>query len=163
MKGYHFFYGCCIVIFAACTEKTGKTNTIFNPAPDTLATRLKGTWRLRLAETVTDGKHAVQDYSQGQQMIKIINETHFAFLKHDLDPDRAGKNNFDAGGGTYRLVGDQYIESLDFYADRNWEGKSFTFKIQIKGDTLIQTGIEKVEEAGVDRTITETYVRENKQ
>jgi hypothetical protein len=123
------------------------------------AVAIKGTWRLLSATTVTKGVSAFHDFTKDSQMIKIINDDHFAFLKHDLKLNKEGKNNFDAGGGKYKLEGDQYTESLDFYNDKNWEGKTFIFKVKILNDTLFQTGIEKVEAAGVDRSITEKYLK----
>ena len=92
-------------------------------------------------------------------MIKIINDTHFAFLKHDVPVAKDSTNHFDAGGGRYTLSGDKYIEYLDYYSDKNWEGKPFTFTVSLKGDSLIQTGVEKVEKENIDRTIIEKYVR----
>lgn len=121
---------------------------------------LNGTWTLISATTVEKGKSTITDFTKGQRMIKIINDAHFAFLRHDLKLNKEGKNNFDAGGGRYTLAGDQYTEFLDYYSDKNWEGKTFKFTIRIQNDTLIQTGIEQVEAAGVDRTITERYIRE---
>jgi hypothetical protein len=41
-----------------------------------------------------------------------------------------------------------------------WEGNDFSFVVTVKNDTLIQRGIEKVKEAGVDRMNIEMYVRE---
>lgn len=90
-------------------------------------------------------------------MIKIINGTHFAFLKHSTQKDSA--LNFDAGGGRYTLIGNNYTEHLDFYNDRNWEDKAFNFTVTVKNDTLIQRGVEKVEKAGIDRIIIEKYVK----
>ncbi|WP_219226538.1 hypothetical protein [Pedobacter antarcticus] len=149
---------CCLAVCISCTNQ--KSEKQADNDKNELGAQLKGSWRLLSAVTLENGKTTVQDYSKAQKMIKIINDDHFAFLKHDLKPDTAGKNNFDAGGGSYKLIGDQYTESLDFYNDPNWEGKSFTFTIKIQGDTLVQTGVEKVEKAGVDRTITEKYLRE---
>jgi hypothetical protein len=138
-------------ILVACTNENDKKNE--------LTAQLQGSWRLRSAITVENGQEKFSDYSKDQEMIKIINGTHFSFLKHDLKLNKEGENNFDAGGGRYKLVGEEYTEFLDFYNDKNWEGKSFNFKIKIQNDTLVQTGIEKVESAGVDRTITERYVK----
>jgi len=121
--------------------------------------QLTGTWKLLSGTTVEKGKSTVTDYTKDQEMIKIINDTHFAFVKHSLVVGPDGKNAFDAGGGRYQLSGDQYTEYLDYFSDKNWEGKTFTFKVSIQQDTLIQTGIEKVEAAGIDRTITEKYLR----
>lgn len=149
---------CCLAACISCTNQ--KSEKQGDNDKNELGAQLKGSWRLLSAVTLENGKTTVQDYSKAQKMIKIINDDHFAFLKHDLKSDKTGKNNFDAGGGSYKLIGDQYTESLDFYNDPNWEGKSFTFTIKIQGDTLVQTGVEKVEKAGVDRTITEKYLRE---
>jgi hypothetical protein len=122
-------------------------------------TRIKGTWKLISGTKIAKGLRTFTDYTKDQNMIKIINDTHFAFLKHNLKPDAEGRNNFDAGGGRYKLAGEQYTEYLDYYHDKNWEGKTFTFKVSIKNDTLIQTGIEKIEAAGIDQTIIEKYLK----
>lgn len=131
--------------------KQGKKSTVEN------AVNLIGTWQLVSGTTITKGVRSFTDYTKNQRMIKIINGSHFAFLKHNTQKDSALK--FDAGGGSYILKGNKYTEYLDFYNDRNWEGKSFAFTIAIKNDTLLQKGIEKVEKEGIEREIIEKYVR----
>jgi hypothetical protein len=126
------------------------------------AIRLNGTWRLVSGTTITRGVSSFTDYTKETYMIKVINNNHFAFLKHDLHPPKDSSNHFDAGGGSYTLSGDQYTEHLDYYSDRNWEGKTFPFTVTISNDTLIQRGMEKVENEGIDREIIERYVREAK-
>src|SRR5476651_137774 len=121
--------------------------------------RLNGTWQLVSGVTITKGVSSFTDYSKNQRMIKIINDTHFAFLKHDLRTRKDSSNHFDAGGGSYTLKGDQYTEHLDYYSDKNWEDKAFNFTVRLKGDTLIQQGLEKVENEGIDRIIIEKYVK----
>jgi hypothetical protein len=121
--------------------------------------RLTGTWQLLSETTITKGVAAVTDYTTGQRMIKIINDTHFAFLRHGLGAARDSSNGFDAGGGSYTLSGDQYTEHLDYYNDKHWEGKTFTFTVSLDKDTLIQRGMEKVEGTGIDREIIEKYLR----
>ena len=123
------------------------------------ALRLNGTWRLVSGTTITKGVSTVTDYTKESTMIKIINDTHFAFLKHDLNSPKDSSNHFDAGGGSYTLTGDQYTEHLDYYSSRNWEGKTFPFTVSISNDTLIQRGMEKVEAENIDREIIERYVR----
>jgi hypothetical protein len=121
--------------------------------------RLNGTWQLVSGMTIT-GKDTVP-YAGDFKMIKIINDTHFAFLRHDNHPPKDSSNHFDAGGGNYTLSGNQYTEHLDYYVDRNWEGKPFTFTVEMRNDTLVQTGIEKVDAAHIDHIIIEKYVRVN--
>lgn len=124
--------------------------------------RLIGTWQLISGTTITGGVSSFTDYTKNQRMIKIINNSHFSFLKHDLNAPKDSANNFDAGGGSYSLAGNQYTEHLDYYKDRNWEGKTFSFTVTINNDTLIQRGVEKVEKAGVEREIIEKYIRAKK-
>jgi len=126
----------------------------------TATLRLNGTWRLVSGTTITKGVSTVTDYTKDSRFIKIINDDHFAFLKHDLNSPKDSSNHFDAGGGAYTLEGNKYTEHLDYYSDRNWEGKPFQFTVTISNDTLIQRGMEKVENENIDREIIERYVRE---
>ena len=92
-------------------------------------------------------------------MIKIINQDHFAFLRHDLAQGKDSTTLYVSGGGRYTLEGDQYTEYLEFCTAREWEGHTFQFTVSIQNDTLIQQGRERIESLGVDRLNTETYVR----
>lgn len=120
---------------------------------------ITGTWRLVSGATITGKDSTITDYTKSLSMIKIINDSHFAFLKHDVNSPKDSSNHFDAGGGSYTLEGDKYTEHLDYYSDRGWEGKTFSFTVRISNDTLIQSGREKVESEGIDREIIERYVR----
>ncbi len=64
-----------------------------------------------------------------------------------------------SGGGTYSLNDSTYIEHLEYCSAREWEGNDFSFTITLKNDTLIQSGVEKVESTGINRFNTEKYVR----
>lgn len=144
MKRIYPLFIWLVLLTVAC--QNNKTSTI----------DLNGTWQLVSGVTITKGVSVVTDYTKNQKMLKIINGTHFAFLKHSTQKDSA--LNFDAGGGSYTLVGDQYTEHLDFYNDRNWEGKAFKFTVSLNNDTLIQKGLEKVEKENIDRIIIEKYL-----
>ncbi len=135
----------CAALLASCSR----------PTP----LRLDGTWRLISGTIITKGDSTVTDYTKGQDMIKIINDSHFAFFKHGLGAMRDSAGNFDAGGGSYTLEGNKYTERLDYYSDKAWEGKTFDFTVTINNDTLIQRGIEKVEKENIDREIIEKYLR----
>jgi len=156
MKQHLLFFAICLSMIASCTRDPGKKGNADSPVK---SSALKGTWKLVSGSKLSKGLTTVTDYTRDQQMIKIINDSHFAFLKHSLKLDAADRNNFDAGGGRYQLSGNQYTEFLDYYNDKNWEGKAFTFTVTIKNDTLIQTGVEKIEGEGIDQTITEKYVK----
>ena len=117
-----------------------------------------GTWRLLSGTTIEKGDTVVTDYTKNLSFIKIINDTHFAFVKHDLTNGK-GTADFGAGGGRYVLTDSAYTEHLEYCNDRQWEGHDFAFTITLKNDTLTQTGVEKVPDAGIDRLNIEQYVR----
>ena len=119
-----------------------------------------GTWKLISGTTIEKGDTTTTYYDKNLSFIKIINDTHFAFLNHDI---QKGKDSataaYSSGGGSYTLHDSTYTEHLEYCSDRQWEGNDFKFTIRIKNDTLTQTGIEKVESAGVDRLNIERYAR----
>ncbi|HEX5169982.1 MAG TPA: hypothetical protein VFW11_12480 [Cyclobacteriaceae bacterium] len=123
------------------------------------ANPLEGTWQLISGTLIEKGDTTVTDYTKNISMIKVINKTHFAFLNHDLNMGQDSTATFVAGGGPYNLNGDQYTEFLIYCSDRQWEGNEFHFTIKVENDTLTQTGVEKVESAGVDRINMEKYVK----
>lgn len=118
-----------------------------------------GTWKLLSGTLISKGDTSVTDYTKGQSFIKIINDTHFAFLLHDLGGRGDSTTVYTSGGGRYDLVGDKYTEHLEYCNDRQWEGHDFSFKITIRNDTLVQQGIEEVASAGVSQMNIEKYVR----
>jgi hypothetical protein len=150
MKHLIFFFSAAIIFFLSCNIKTTEENSSIN---------INGTWQLLSAVSIAKGDSTFTDYTRNQKMVKIVNDSYFAFLKHDVNVPKDSSLNFDAGGGRYTLKGDKYTEYLDFYNDKKWEGKSFDFTVTLKNDTLIQRGVEKVEGTGVDHIIIEKYVR----
>ncbi len=134
-------------LLAACGEK---------PAPPS---PIIGTWQLISGTNIAKGVTTFTDYTKNQRMIKVINANHFAFLNHAINTQKDSSNNFDGGGGSYTLIGNDYTEHLDYYKDKNWEGKTFHFTVTFKDDTLIQKGLEKIENENVDRIIIEKYVK----
>ena len=122
-----------------------------------------GTWEL-VSATSTEKDSTTSTFDPTHKMIKILNDTHFAFLNHALESskDSTSSTRFNAGGSTYTLVDSTYTENLDYFSDKAWENHKFEFKISIKDDTLIQKGIEKVEKLGIDHIIIEKYKRVTK-
>ena len=123
---------------------------------------LAGTWRLIKGTLIEKQDTIVTDYTKNLSFIKIINDTHFAFLQHDLKKGVDSGAVFVAGGGRYSLSDSSYTEHLEYCSARNWEGNDFTFTISMKADTLIIRGVEKVEGTGIDRVNIEKYVRVKK-
>lgn len=145
-------YTSLLTIAVFCTQ-------FFSPAPTTeKKLPITGTWKLLTGVTETGNDIVITDYTKGKSFIKIINDSHFAFFMHETE-NAAGNSTYSSGGGAYSLKGNVYTEHLEYCSDRAWEGHDFSFTISIKNDTLVQTGREKVEGAGIDRINTEKYVR----
>ncbi|WP_276485040.1 hypothetical protein [Paraflavitalea pollutisoli] len=129
------------------------------PAPVKAAPALIGTWKLQTGTLIEKGDTVVTDYTKGQSFIKIINDDHFAFLHHDLAKGKDSAAIYSSGGGSYTLKDSLYTEHLEYCTARQWEGNSFEFTVTIKGDTLVQRGVEHIKDLGVDRLNIEQYVR----
>lgn len=121
-----------------------------------------GTWKLITGITIEKGDTLVTDYTKNISFIKIINESHFAFLQHDLNKGKDSTAVFSSGGGSYSLKDSIYSEHLEYCSAREWENNDFNFTVTLKNDTLTQQGIEKVESAGVNRVNIEKYVKVKK-
>ncbi|MVM30031.1 hypothetical protein GO755_08305 [Spirosoma sp. HMF4905] len=137
-----------ISILAGCTTKKESLPIV-------------GTWEL-VSATTTEKDSTFSTFDPTHKMIKIINDTHFAFLNHAIAPKKDSTNAFSGGGGTYTLADSNYTEHLDYFIDKAWENNKFEFVVKFSGDTLIQKGVEKVEKLGIDRVIIEKYKRTTK-
>jgi hypothetical protein len=145
----------CLLVLSCQTSSTSSPAAGAATTDSTsTALPIKGTWRLITGTVITKGVPVVTDYTKGSSFIKIRDDSHFAFLKHDLNVAKDSSNHFDAGGGSYSLKGDQYTEHLDYYTDKQYEGQAYTFTVSFHGDTLVQQGME-----GADRENIERYLR----
>ncbi len=120
---------------------------------------ITGTWQLISGTLIENGDTNITYYTKNVSFIKIINDSHFAFLQHDLAKGKDSTASFSSGGGRYTLRDSLYTEHLEYCSAREWEGNDFTFTVSIKNDTLVQSGIEKIPETGVNRLNIERYVR----
>jgi hypothetical protein len=78
---------------------------------------------------------------------------------HDLNKGKDSTAAYSSGGGSYTLKDSTYTEHLEYCTAREWEGNDFTFTMTIKGDTLIQRGVEIIESEGINRLNIEKYLR----
>ncbi|MDN5289576.1 MAG: hypothetical protein JWR38_5850 [Mucilaginibacter sp.] len=138
---------------SACTQKETKVEQ----KPDQL---LIGTWHLISSKSITKGDTVVTTPPKDQEMVKIFNGTDFAFFTHDKQKGKVAVPVFDSGSGTYTLSGNNYAEHLAYCNYRDWENRDFKFTVQFKHDTLIQSGVEKIDSLKIDHEIIETYVKE---
>ena len=150
------FFFCCLL---ACLITVSCHTVIADPKLPADVSPIIGTWQL-LSGTLIQGKDTtVTDYTKGKSFLKIINATHFSFVSHDLNKGKDSLASYVSGAGTYSLKDSVYTEHLQFCSDRMWEGNDFTFNVVIRNDTLIQSGVEKIDSLGVNRYNIERYVK----
>jgi hypothetical protein len=148
-----FFLSTLLLVIVSCNTSVEKNEMNTSKVP------IQGTWKLLSGTLIDKGDTVVTDYTKGQEFIKIINDTHFAFLSHDANKGKDSTASYSSGGGDYTLNDSTYTEHLVYCSDRQWEGNSFQFTITINNDTLIQQGLEKIDSIGVNRLNIEKYVR----
>jgi hypothetical protein len=141
------------IILMSCSSSVQNNET----GPATIP--IEGTWKLLTGTLIEKDDTVVTNYTKGKEFIKIINNTHFAFLSHDLNKGKDSDAAFSSGGGNYSLKDSLYTEHLVYCSDRQWEGNDFHFTVTINNDTLIQQGIEKIDSIGVNRINIEKYIR----
>jgi hypothetical protein len=139
------------LISCQSNQEPAKPAAVVNP--------LIGTWQLVSGTTIQGKDTTTTDYTKNKKFLKVINDSHFAFVGHDLNKGKDSLAFYSSGAGTYSLKDSVYTEHLQFCNDRAWEGNDFTFHIQIQNDSLTQTGTEKIEKINVDRLNIERYVR----
>jgi len=147
-----------IYIITICFTLSNCTNKISDKSPSKASNALVGTWKMVYAEIKENDSIQVKDLTSSS-FIKIINESHFSFFNQEYN----STDNFYGGAGTYTLNGNDYVETLSYTSVAAVKNHQFPFTVQFKGDTLIQTGLEEVKAAGINREITEKYIKINKQ
>jgi len=151
-----------LLLFARCSVNSNQNDQNNSPTDTTVNLDIEGTWKLMSAQTIINTDTTYKDYTQDMDGVKIIGKEYFAFFQHDLSKgEDSTTKRFSSGGGKYILQGNRYTEFLEYCSSRKWEGNKFDFTVEIREDSLIQKGIEKIESLGVNRIITETYVRVN--
>ncbi|HYJ38008.1 MAG TPA: hypothetical protein VEV87_05305 [Chitinophagaceae bacterium] len=123
---------------------------------------IEGSWKLITGTLIEKGDTVVTDYTKNVSFIKIINDDHFAFMHHDLKKGKDSPAVFSSGGGSYTLKDSSYTEHLEYCTAREWEGHDFTFTVDVREDTLIQSGIERIDSLGINRLNIEKYIRVKK-
>jgi hypothetical protein len=117
--------------------------------PDLLHARqtinLKGAWEL--VSQKEDGK----DYPIEGRQIKLVTATHYAWVRQDkkhledLLAKRTQRDSISAyqdafGAGTYKIVGNTYTETTEFFYAPQTIGTSLTFTFKLKGGLWYTSG-----------------------
>jgi hypothetical protein len=129
-----------------------KTTTVEEKNP------IEGTWEMVSAKWSTPDTTYLFPVTDYDRQILMISRTHHVWIRQDTS--REGVYAF--GGGKYTLGGDNYTELLEIFFNPKCIGKSVTFTMKVKGDTLIQSGIWPAKKFGIgeyDMDLYEVYKR----
>jgi hypothetical protein len=119
-----------------------------------------------------DGK---EELTASTRQMKYITARHWIYINQDKDkimavlakkiqgdPIQAYRDAFDAGAGTYKLVGNTYTETLEQGADPAYSGMAISFTVKVEGNRFYQSGKFPVLENGKkirDILLEEVYER----
>ena len=109
------------------------------------AVKLQGAWEL--VSQKEDGK----DHPILGRQIKLLTGTHYAWVRQDkklleeLLAKRTQRDSISAyqdtfGAGTYKVVGDTYTETTEFFYAPQYIGRSLEFKFKLEGDLWYTSG-----------------------
>ena len=118
----------------------------------TADTPIKGAWKLVRAQY---GNDPMKDRSADDATYKLYTGTRWSASFYN----KGTKKLDGTGGGTYKIKGDQYVETIEYFSwDSTAEGKTFTFTLTIENGMLHQKGT--IEYKGNPKyIIDEWYVR----
>jgi hypothetical protein len=89
--------------------------------------------------------------------MKLINNNYFMFVWKEIVN---GVETPSYGYGTYTFKDNIYTENIIYHVGKELIGKSMSFEMTVKGDTLIQKGPLKIGDFKDDKSeFTETYIR----
>ncbi len=158
MKLLSTFGLCSVLLFAsACT--TQSNHPIANNASPEQS--LIGSWQLMHEEIRINGKIIPTFNPATHKMMKLFNDTHFAFISngdkrprftsYQLTPEEKviAFENFGGGGGRYTFADGYLTEHIQYMNYPNYEGESIRFKISFEGDNMIQEGDYPITKLGL--------------
>jgi hypothetical protein len=111
------------------------------------SSNIQGAWKLVYQKITTPDTCIVNTFKRPQ--IKIFSKSYFAFGYQD-------STGAVAGGGKYTHDGKKHVESILYFPDPNYINKRITFILEIKNDTLCQSGIL---DSTTNMHISEKYIR----
>jgi hypothetical protein len=114
---------------------------------------IEGTWEMVSGKWSWPDTTDLFPDTDNHRFIKMISRTHFVWIMQDT----SRKDIYGFGGGKYTLDGDKYTEHIEMLKSPDMIGKSVTFKMKVKGDTLIQSGTVSNKKLGLGDSDVEFY------
>lgn len=121
------------------------------PKP-TVVTPIKGAWKLVRAQY---GNDPMEDMKADDRIHKLFTGTRWSAAYYNTGTKKISGT----GGGTYKIKGDQYVETVEYFSwDPTVEGKTFTFTMTLENGMLHQKGTIEYKD-NPKYIIDEWYVR----
>jgi len=98
--------------------------------------QVEGTWELVSAKWYSDTNIVEFPNSEYDRELKMFGKTHVFFIRQDT----TNKDLFFSGGGTYKLEGNKYTETLEFSSWGGGIGSISTYECQFTDSMMITTG-----------------------
>jgi len=156
MKICYILTGVILLAGTACSTKNsseGKLNEDIS---------LEGSWEIKEIIDHDGGKTEWEEFATDLIYQKHITPTHFTWFGYDAENDIL----VGAGGGTYTLEGNVYVENIEFFhpVEDGYVGQSITFNAVLEGDAWYHKGssplVEFDPEIGEVVVFDTTYIEE---
>ncbi len=98
--------------------------------------QVEGTWELVSAKWYSDTTMVEFPNSEYDRELKMFGKTHVIFIRQDT----TNEDLFFSGGGTYKLEGNKYTETVDFISWGSGIGSICTYECQFRDSMMITTG-----------------------
>jgi len=144
---------------AVLEKKDGQWKIGFNAFVEQKRPEIIGAWNFIEIKGSDNGEpYNISIESAGGSRIKMWSNSHFLFVGQIIDEN--GNIIDRSGGGTYSLDGKRYIENVRYNFNKAYEGATVEMRLEIKGDTLIQTyPVDADGNIDKDNYAIEKYVR----
>jgi hypothetical protein len=119
---------------------------------------IEGTWEMISAKWSTPDTTMLFPATDYDRHIMINSRTYTLWISQDT----SRQDTYGFGGGKYTLEGDNYTQYSEIFVNQKAIGKSVTFTMKVKGDTLIQYGIWPAKKFGIgdyDMDLYEVFKR----
>jgi hypothetical protein len=122
-----FLFAAMFSLLAACTQQVGKKGP------------LEGVWKMQHARFSYPDTSIWWEADEMNMQTKIFTEGYFAFVNLYPSDDEDGSGST-GGSGTYIVMGDTLIETMEIMEGKASIGASVAYLVTISGDTLVQEG-----------------------
>lgn len=122
----------CLFVAASAAQQKVKIQGVWQ----SLSQKMDGKEILTSGKDVKyiTAKHWIWIYQDKEKFVSLLAR------KTQRDSLAAYYETIGAGAGAYKLVGNTYTETIEYFGDPNYIGLSIDFTVKVEGDRLYQSG-----------------------